>query len=86
MAKLFYWLALFVTLVGFVNLFTSMANFRIPFVSTTLVPFFNQFTVGVAVWDAAGHSNIVTGEHLVFLFSLGISLILLIIGSQFKRK
>ena len=85
-SKLFYWLALLVTLVGFATLFTQRGNFTIPFVSTTLVPFFRQFTVSVEVWDASGRSNILTAEHLVFFTSLGISILLLIAGNMLPKK
>jgi hypothetical protein len=52
-------------LIAFAALFTRPANFKIPFISTTIIPYLDRWSVTAQTMH--GPSTVVRGEHWLFL-------------------
>ncbi len=75
------------SLVGFASLFARQFRFKIPIVSTTAIPFLDQWSVQANTIH--GPATVVRGEHWFFFIALGTvtlsGIVVAIINSQMKK-
>ncbi len=87
LSKIYWIMAAFMMAAGFAGLFTKMFKFKIPIISTTIIPILDKYKV----WGETirGPAVIVTGEHWFFLIMTAITITLgilvAIINSLFKN-
>lgn len=83
---LFYSIAIFILMVGFIGLFAKQFKFDIPFITDVMIPIFDKYSVKVPGWGTAGsYTEVVSGQHWVFLILLGIAIIVAILGKQLSN-
>ncbi len=83
---LFYSIAIFILMVGFVGLFAKQFKFDIPYVTDVLIPVFDKYSIKVPGWGTTGsYTEVVSGQHWVFLILLGIAIVVAIIGKQLSN-
>lgn len=83
---LFYSISIFILAVGFVGLFAKQFKFNIPYVTDVMIPIFDKYAVKVPGWGTTGaYTEVVSGQHWVFLILLGIAITIAIIGKQFSN-
>ncbi|MBI9084132.1 MAG: hypothetical protein JEZ11_11085 [Desulfobacterales bacterium] len=75
------------SLVGFAALFTRPFRFKIPVISTAVIPFLDRWSVQVNTIQ--GPSTVVRGEHWFFFIALGAvittGLVVAVINSRMKK-
>ncbi len=83
---LFYSIAIFILMVGFVGLFAKQFKFNIPYITDVMFPIFDKYSIKVPGWGTTGsYTEVVSGEHWVFLILLGLAIIVAIIGKQLSN-
>ncbi len=81
----FHTISLLILSVGFISLFMVEYKFSIPIISEILLPFFQNYTVEVPVWDSATTSEVVSAQHWVFFLCLSLSLLISILTINISK-